>query len=258
MNNAPQAISRKLSGAGYFLQGFTLIRQPGIRTFVLIPLLVNIVLFSVAFYALFKQLDGLFMWLESRIPSWLSWLDYLLWPVALISILVIFSFVFSSFTNWLAAPFNGLLAEKIEQKLTGVEPKESSVVAIAKDIPRTLSREFKKLSYYLPKALGCLLLFFIPIVGQTVAPILWFIFSAWMMAIQYLDYPFDNHKIGFVTMRDALKQQRTKSLSFGALATLFSAIPVLNLFVMPVAICGATAMWVDTFREQYVATERTQ
>jgi CysZ protein len=29
-----------------------------------------------------------------------------------------------------------------------------------------------------------------------------------MMAIQYVDYPFDNHKIGFITMRDALKQRR--------------------------------------------------
>ena len=71
-----------------------------------------------------------------------------------------------------------------------------------------------------------------------------------MMAIQYIDYPFDNHKISFITMRDALKQRRGKCLSFGALVTLFSAIPVVNLFVMPVAICGATAMWVDHYRQQ--------
>ncbi|MGL5302290.1 MAG: sulfate transporter CysZ, partial [Aeromonas sp.] len=181
---------------------------------------------------------------------WLSWLDYLLWPIALLTILVIFSFIFSSVTNWIAAPFNGLLAEKVEQILTGQPANDSGMLDIVKDVPRTFGREWIKLKYYLPKAIGCILLFFIPVIGQTVAPILWFLFSAWMMAIQYIDYPFDNHKIDFITMRDALKQRRGKCLSFGALVTLFSAIPVVNLFVMPVAICGATAMWVDHYRSE--------
>ena len=112
-------VKDSVSGADYFLRGFSLIRQPGIRTFVLIPLLVNFVLFAGAFYALLLQLDGLFAWLHQQIPAWLSWLDYLLWPIALITILVVFSFIFSSVINWIAAPFNGLLAEKVEQILTG-------------------------------------------------------------------------------------------------------------------------------------------
>lgn len=245
-------VKDSVSGADYFLRGFSLIRQPGIRTFVLIPLLVNVVLFAAAFYALLLQLDGLFAWLHRQIPEWLSWLDYLLWPLALITILVLFSFIFSSVANWIAAPFNGLLAEKVEQALTGETPSDSGVMDVVKDIPRTFGREWIKLKYYLPKAIGCLLLFLIPVVGQTLAPLLWFLLSAWMMAIQYVDYPFDNHKIDFVTMREALKARRGKCLSFGALVTLFSSIPVVNLFVMPVAICGATAMWVDQYRTQHL------
>ena len=152
--------------------------------------------------------------------------------------------------NWIAAPFNGLLAEKVEQILTGEAMNDTGMLDVVKDVPRTFGREWTKLKYYLPKAIGCLILFLIPVVGQTLAPVLWFLLSAWMMAIQYVDYPFDNHKIGFITMRDALKQRRGKCLSFGALVTLFSAIPVVNLFVMPVAICGATAMWVDQYRSE--------
>ncbi|MDO2947528.1 sulfate transporter CysZ [Aeromonas simiae] len=243
-----------VGGADYFLRGFALIRRPGIRAFVLIPLLVNFVLFAGAFYALLLQLDKLFAWLHGMIPEWLSWLDYLLWPLALITVLVLFSFLFSSVANWIAAPFNGLLAEKVEQVLTGESAADTGMLDVVKDIPRTLSREWIKLKYYLPKAIGCLILFLIPVVGQTVAPVLWFLFSAWMMAIQYVDYPFDNHKIDFITMREALKQRRGKCLSFGALVTLFASIPVVNLFVMPVAICGATAMWVDHYRPTYRKT----
>ena len=45
------------SGAGYFFQGFKLIRFKGIKRFVFIPLFVNLVLFYFAFSYLFKKLD---------------------------------------------------------------------------------------------------------------------------------------------------------------------------------------------------------
>lgn len=63
-----------------------------------------------------------------------------------------------------------------------------------------------------------------------------------MLAIQYCDYPFDNHKVPFKTMRAALRTQKVANMQFGALTSLFTMIPVLNLFIMPVAVCGATAM----------------
>lgn len=66
-------------------------------------------------------------------------------------------------------------------------------------------REWQKLKYYLPKAIGCLILFFIPVIGQTVAPLAVALLCAWMAAIQYCDYPYDNHKIRFEIMRDDLK-----------------------------------------------------
>ena len=71
-----------------------------------------------------------------------------------------------------------------------------------------------------------------------------------MMAIQYCDYPFDNHKIDFNQMRQRLTEHKGKSYSFGLAATLISMVPLLNLVLMPVAICGATALWVDHLRYQ--------
>lgn len=106
-----------------------------------------------------------------------------------------------------------------------------------------MAREWRKLMYYLPRALLLLALYFVPGIGQTVAPVLWFLFSAWMLAIQYCDYPFDNHKVSFADMRRALRQHKTDNLQFGALVSLFTMIPILNLVILPVAVCGATAMW---------------
>lgn len=248
MTNSP---SRPKSGVNYFMDGFELIRRPGLRTFVLIPLLINILLFAIGFYFAVGQLEQLFGWLNSQLPEYLSWLKFLLWPLALLAIVVVMAFVFSSVMNWLAAPFNGLLAEKVELMLTGKPLNTGGTMDTVKDIPRMLGREWTKLKYYLPRAIVFLLLFWVPVIGQTAAPVLWFLFTAWMMAVQYCDYPFDNHKVSFNEMKFALRQTRGSSFSFGATVTLFSMIPIVNFIVMPVAICGATAMWVDKYREAY-------
>jgi len=248
-------LDKSRSGASYFLKGFDLIQTKGLRSFVLIPLLVNVLLFGGAFYYLYLQLEDFFAFLDGFIPEMLSWINFILWPLAVITLLVVFSFIFSSVANWIAAPFNGLLAEKVECYLTGKPAPENSFSDVIKDIPRTLRREWTKFAYYLPKAIGCLILFFIPLIGQTVAPVVWFGFTAWMMAIQYCDYPFDNHKKDFTVLKSQLAQDRGCALSFGAMTTIFSMIPVVNLIVMPVAICGATALWVERYREHHLENE---
>ncbi len=236
------------NGFGYFIKGFELIRSKGIRRFVFIPLFINIVLFSTAFYFMFLQLEHYMVIVMQWLPTWLEWLSVVLWPMAVLTVLILFSFLFSTLANWLAAPFNGLLSEKIEAILTNELPPKGRLGDIAKDIPRTLSREWIKFRYYFPKAIAFfLLMLFIPVIGQ----VIWFLFIAWMMAVQYKDYPFDNHKIPFDTMKQALKQHQGLSYSFGITVAFFSMIPIVNLIVMPVAICGATALWVDNYKNDF-------
>lgn len=242
------------SGIDYFFQGFDLISRPGLRLFVLVPLIINVLLFGTAFFFLFQEIDGYVTQIIDWIPDWLEWLKnsiaFFLWPLAVFIVLLFSAYIFGTLANWIAAPFNGLLAERVEILLTGQELPDTSLWAVIKDIPRALGRELSKLTYYLPRALGYLILFFIlPVFGQ----VIWFLFTAWMMAVQYCDYPFDNHKIAFKSMRKTLMQHKGHSFSFGIIVTFCSMIPILNFIVMPVAICGATAMWVDKFKAEYRA-----
>lgn len=240
------------SGMSYFLNGFSLIQTKGIKRFVLVPLAINLILFVTAFYFLFAEIGASIAWLMNLIPDWMGWIKeglvFILWPLAVISVLLVFALIFGTLANWIAAPFNGLLAEKVERHLTGQDLGDEGLMSIIKDIPRTLGRELSKLGYYLPRAIGFFILFlFVPLFGQ----VIWFLFSAWMMAIQYCDYPFDNHKVGFANMKKALAEQRSRSMTFGMMVSVTSMIPILNFLVMPVAICGATEMWVDSFRRDY-------
>jgi len=248
--NSNNIVTQPLTGIGYLLKGAQLLRHPKLRTFVLIPLLINILIFSSAFYFLFSNLTS---WVDSHIaelPSFLSWLSYILWPIIALSILFSFSFIFSGIANLIAAPFNGLLAEKAETLLTKSTVSNEGWQDLFKDLPRILMREVQKWLYFLPRMLGCLTLFFIPGVGQTIAPIIWLIFSGWMMAIQYADYPFDNHKVSFLAMRKTLGTKRTKNITFGMIVSFCTTIPVINFIIMPIAVCGATAAWVDLYKAQ--------
>ncbi len=244
LNNQPR------TGFGYFLYGIQIALSPEIRRFVVLPLLANVLLVGGAIFYLFSHLD---VWIQNwigQLPDFLSWLTYILYVILVLTILATFSYFFSTLANFIAAPFNGLLAEKVEESLTGQKVNDDGMAAVIKDVPRVLAREWRKLLYVLPKAIGLFLLLLIPALGQTVEPFLWFIFTAWMLAIQYCDYPFDNHKVSFNEMRYKLKQKQGKAYGFGVLVSVFTTIPILNLIVMPVAVCGATAMWVNEFKHQ--------
>lgn len=110
---------RPLSGFAYVAQGWRLMMRPGLRAFVILPLLANIVVMGGALWWLFSQFGGWIAWLMDKVPGWLQWLDYLIWPVAVISVLLIFSYFFSTIANIIASPFNGWLSEKLEAELTG-------------------------------------------------------------------------------------------------------------------------------------------
>jgi len=130
-----QHLDPKHSGLHYFLKGWQLLSLPGIRRFVILPMLVNILLMGGAFWWLFHQLGTWIPQLMTHVPDWLQWLSYLLWPLVTLSVLLVFSYFFSTITNLIAAPFNGLLAEQLEARLTGQPLPASGILDIAKDVP---------------------------------------------------------------------------------------------------------------------------
>jgi CysZ protein len=233
------------AGAGYFLRGVQLMRRRQLLPFVLIPLAVNIVIFSVLIWLSISTIGAtLDSWIGS-IPDWLSWLNWLIWPVVGITLALVTGYLFTAVAILIASPFNGLLAEKAEEIITGqpVQGPESIVEAFM-IFPRSLLRELAKFAYYLPLLLFVFILIWIPPVSA-IAPLLWFLLGAWMMAVQYVDYPMDNHRMDFRDVKEVLRERRLSSLGFGGLVALVSGVPLLNFFVVPAAVCGATLFWCE-------------
>ena len=232
-------------GARYLTRGARLLSHPSLRMFVIIPLLVNILIFGSLIGLGFSYLAGPDGSMLARIPDWLDFIQWILWPLIGISVSLISGYLFTAMALIIASPFNALLAEKAEELVTSrpVNSLEGLGAALL-GVPRGIIREMAKLLYYVPMAVFVLLVSFIPGVNA-VAPVLWFLLGAWMMSIQFVDYPMDNHQLGFADVKEAVRSRRLSSMGFGGLVALCAGIPVVNFFVVPAAVVGATLLWVE-------------
>jgi len=231
------------TGALYLLRGIGLLSRPGLKRYVLIPLMVNILVFAVGIWLGAAGFERLMARMQAHIPTWLGWLEWLLWPLFVLALLVIVFYSFTLVANLLAAPFNGLLAEQAEKLIRGWSiDQDTNWKKLLRELPGALWDEVRKILYAVLWSLPFLLLaFVVPLIG----PLLWFLFSAWLLALQYVDFPMGNHGLKFRQMRATLRRRLLPGLGFGAAVAGLTMIPVVNFIVMPAAVAGATLMWVE-------------
>ncbi len=214
------------------------------RAYLIIPILINIVVLIGGAWVCYHYLTAFIEEVTGGLPSFISGIISLL---LILSLLLAGCFIFSTLATIIASPFYGLLAERVELLLTGQKPADDGWAALLKSIPRSLMREVRKQMFFLPRALLCLIILIIP--GLNIAfPILWFLLTAWMGCLQYVDYAYDNNKVSFARMRTELSQARLATFLFGAVITLLLTIPLLNLLVPPSAVCAGTHYYVRLSR----------
>ena len=241
-------MSNPFAGILYFLQGLKLIFRSELRPYVVIPLTINVLLFAGLIWFGSSQFETFMKWLMPEIPEWLHFLEWLFWALFALSALLILFFTFTIIANLVGAPFNGLLAEAVEFHLTGQRFEGASGwKKMLAEIAPTIFDEVKKLLYMIAWSIPFLLLFLVPVIN-IIAPFTWLAFSAWMLAVEYGDYPMGNHGLRSKEQKRRLSEKRLLSMGFGGAATIATMTPILNFLVMPAAVAGATAMWVKQFK----------
>ena len=237
MNTARPGV---LHGVTHALRGFRLIVQPGVRAYVAIPLAINVLVLVLALYGI----GALFDWALGRyLAGWPQWLQQLLWALfALLAGVTVF-FTFSIVANLVAGPFNGLLAEAVEAHLMRPgQPLELAWRRVLLEAARGVWAELRKLCYIGLRALPLLILSVIPMLNL-LAPPVWLLFGAWMLALEYLDCPLSNHGRVFPAALAEMRANRRLSLGFGGCMTVLTLIPGLNFLAMPVGVAGATSLY---------------
>lgn len=228
-------------GLAYFWRGFSILNQSGLRRYVIVPVVINALLFAIAIWIAIHY----FEWAMNQfLPSWLSWLQFLLWPLIALGFLISVFFSFSILANLIAAPFYGRLAQQVEQRLRGGPVVTDTGRTAIAELLFAMQLEARKIGYYLVRAMPLLLLSLIPGLNLVAFP-LWMIFSAWFMAYDAAVYSLENHHLPFDQQLQSLRSQRWTMLQYGGLNLCLIAIPVINLISPAAAVAGMTALLYD-------------
>jgi len=249
--------SNPFTGAYYFLTGFNLIFKPGVRRWVFIPILISILLFGGLFYYSWLQYQFIIDFITTQIETWLPdwpWLTpliapirWLITPVFFTTAMIILLFIYTFIATSIAKPFNGWLAQAVERHLRGkVTYPTCAWFSIIIDF---IWSKIAKIIYYLFWAMILIVISFIPIINL-ISPILWFLFGAWLVSLEYMEAPMGNHGYKGKEQRRLLAKKRLMALGFGSAVLIIMLIPFINFLVLPVAVAGATRFWVGEFAEQ--------
>lgn len=228
-------------GMSYMLRGIRHLFTRGLKRFVLLPLAINFIMFAGLFYLIYHYLLPYAYHYIDKLPSWLSFLSTVFFIIFILSFFLMFLSLFTVFFNLIAAPLNGLLAEKAQNIFFG-----SAIPSLPfhKIVFRSIKRQVEFLSYFLPRFLAIGVLFFIPFL-QPIYPFLWFLFNAWILSIQYQDFAMDNNLISFKETRKKVASSKMCSLGLGFSINLVSFIPILNILTLPAAVIGGTMLYCD-------------
>ncbi|EME63547.1 EI24 domain-containing protein [Amycolatopsis decaplanina] len=143
---------------------------------------------------------------------------------------------FTAITLAVGGPFYEHIAEKVEDDLGGVPGAVdlSWWRLLVMGLKDGLSLVLRSLMFTIP----LLIAGFIPVVGQTVVPVLLALVTAWFLALELIAVPFYRRGMGLKQRRTLLRRHRALALGLGLPVSLLCLIPFAALIVMPMGFVG--------------------
>ncbi|MCX5298584.1 EI24 domain-containing protein [Streptomyces sp. NBC_00193] len=232
-------------GFGYLLAGQRWVLRHGRWLgFGLLPGLVSLVLYAGALIGLGYGADDLTAWATPFADDWSSpWLGLFRgFLTALVFCLGLFLAVitFTAVTLLVGQPFYESLSEQVDRTEGGEVPESGLTLAqelwiSARDSLRILGRVL--LFGILLFALG-----FVPVIGQTVVPVLGFCVSGFFLAQELTSVALMRRRVQLTEQLALLRGRRMMALGFGVPLVVSFLVPLVAVFLMPGAVAGATLM----------------
>jgi len=160
--------------------------------------------------------------------------------VLMLAVIGVAVITFSAITLLIGGPFYEYIAEQIEDRIGNKPPGYHA------SWPRMFVRGLRdsallvSLSVVLTLPLFCLS--FVPLVGQTVIPVVAACVGGWILAMELVGVPFHRRGLRLGDRYRALRTRPGLALGFGVPTYLLCAIPLVAIVVIPVATAGGTLL----------------
>jgi len=222
-----------------------LLTRPALWTLVLIPLILNILIFAGVLWWGFSGFSTMFYgWLEGH-EGWywdaLAWVGKLLyWFV----VLFVVYFIFTPVALVLAAPFNDRLAESVERSFGfQIHDNRSFLKMILGEALYILFSELKRMGVISAVFVTLFPLNLIPVVGQVLYLVLSVLWAGWCSAWEFTGFAGDRRHLRLSAKWGLLRQNFFASAGFGLATAGLMMLPFINVLAVPVSAVGGTILF---------------
>lgn len=245
-------------GFGYPFRGFGFLRRnPDLARYWLWPILITGTALLASLWLSVRYHDDLLalLWPDPTGTDWVSRILTVLHSIvevfAFFLIALLLGVICAATSSVVAAPFNDVLSEVVEQREAGIAPPPFAMARVVRDAGRTIRMEALKLACYLAVMVPMWILsLLLPGVGQVAYFLFAGLFSAAYFALDYTDWPASRRGLGIRQRLAVLRSQPWLLLGFGACVWLLMWVPFVNLWLMPAAVAGGTRLWLDLEQSQ--------
>ena len=239
------------AGIGFLFRGIKAVaRRPKLLLLGFIPAVISLALFVGAFIALFYNIDSL----SELSTDWFArdWNEDLRVAVrfaagvAIIGVSGLLAIVsFTGITLLIGDPFYEAIAESVENELGGVANEVE--VSWHKSLRRSLGDSLRLVMVTLLISIPLFFLGLIPVVGQTVIPVVAAFIGGWFLTQELVGIPFQRRGLRLTDRRKLLRQNKAMSVGFGVAVFACFLIPLGAVLIMPAAVAGGALLTRQVF-----------
>jgi CysZ protein len=168
--------------------------------------------------------------------------------VALVAAALVIGVIsFTALTLIIGGPFYEHISEEVEDQLGGppVEVDLSWGRLLWLGIRDGVRLVARSVMFTVPPTIAG----FVPVLGQTVVPVVLVLITAWFLTLELVAVPFYRRGMDLTARREAMARRRTLAVGFGVPAALLCAVPLLAILVMPVAFAGGVLVAHEAMRD---------
>lgn len=231
---------------------------------VIIPVLINIILFAISAYLLVGYAESALGWLWAKPvgDGLLEQFALVLWYVLYVLVILIgfaLSYVVVLMLGGIvASPFHDALSEASERILLGVQEIPGSGYSFAVGTLRSVVSNMVIAAIYLVLLIPVLLLNLVPFVGPVASSALGLALSAYFVGLEYCDPVLERRGAALRRKFGLMRRHLWLAGSFGLGTTFLLWVPLLNFLCMPVAVIGGTAMGIVLLEDEVTSEDEVK
>ncbi len=235
-------MSELSTGVGDVGRGFRFLNaHPRLWGWVIAPALITLAILIAMIAGVTHLVDPVVDWLTGGLPEFLRGIaGFLVSLIVIVGLGAGGLFLFVAVVGIVAGPFNELLSEAVEARLTGKPGPRFAIGAFLRSFAVGVGHGIRRviiavLSFLLVFALG-----FIPVIGTIGAVALGFYFTARGAAYDCYDAVLARRDLPYRDKLAFLEHHRRRTLGLGVGVTALLFVPMVNLVALGLGAAGAT------------------